>query len=284
MPLAYQAARRLTICAPVAICICQRQQVRVFFMKIIVGKQRNYCFNHFKALHSGTIVYTFARGTRPEKIMNCFHRILYILFAAMLVSSCDVAFLDDIYDDRENIPDDTAVGSFANVDATSYATWVYIDLKNAATTVLDYNDTDNMPEEWLFAMHRHDCKTNGCGVMETEFTSVDELQSAIDNGLFTRPDVSAYTEDTGGRIVVDMSEVMSGIIGYADAKLNTELCKWLSMDMSSLPPDYTLSGKVYLLRQRDETVSAVCFTGYTNPYYYDTRGYISFDYIYSIEF
>ncbi|MCD8297299.1 MAG: HmuY family protein [Prevotella sp.] len=192
---------------------------------------------------------------------------------------------DSIYDDMSEMPASGQTGnSYAYIDATDYTKWVYINLDNGEVTTLDYKDSLNIPEEWTFALHRYDCKTNGGSVMETTYTSLDDLQTAIHGGVFTEPEETEMVSDTRGQIIIDMSHMLDLYIIYDDDSLNTEMTKWLDVNISYMPPIYTPSNKVYLLRLNDGRYVAVRFTGFSNPYYYDTKGYISFDYLYPVEF
>ncbi len=75
-----------------------------------------------------------------------------------------------------------------------------------------------------------------------------------------------------------MSHMMDGYIDYADANINNVIGKWLNVDTSSMPPDYAMDSNVYLVRTKSDNVYAIRFTGYSNPYQSNTKGYISFEY------
>lgn len=196
---------------------------------------------------------------------------------AITASSCD-----DIYDDPNDMPDTTKENSYQYINATEYTNWVYLNLKDGSQTTLDYDNTADIPAEWTFAIHRYDCKTNGGSAYETVYTSLDALTTAIDDGSFSIPNASQFTADEDSKITVDMSGMMEGNIGYADSKVNKVLAGWLDVNTSQMPPIYTMSNKVYLIRESDGTVAAVLFTNYANPMQSNTKGYISFDYIYPL--
>lgn len=187
------------------------------------------------------------------------------------------------YDDPAGMPDlSQEENTLSYVDARSYTEWVYIDLSEGTTLALDYKDTASVPERWTFALHRYDCKTNGGSALETPFTSLDDLLLALSQETY-KPDPSEFTPDTEGDIIIDVSHMIEGYLIYDIASRNEALSLWLNVDISTMPPIYTQSGKVYLLREADGTLSALRFTGFSNPYYYDTKGYISFQYRYDIE-
>lgn len=192
---------------------------------------------------------------------------------ALAFSSCD-----DIYDDPSDMPSEDKENAYSYVNCTDYKTWVYFNLEDGSQTPLSY-DSDSLPEVWTFAMHRYDCKTNGGSAYETSFSTITELTAAISAGTFALPDASEFTADVDGKITIDMSHMMEGYLDYADSKVNAVLAKWLDVDTSNMPPNYTPSDKVYLLRTADGTVYAIRFTAYSNPQQYNTKGYISFDYL-----
>jgi len=196
-----------------------------------------------------------------------------ILGMVFLFPSCG----DFIYD-KDNGEDVVITeGSFSMVNASAYTTWVYINLETLeAVAVEEYsgNNEITVPEEWHFALHRFDCKTNGGAVMETAYSSLEEL---LDSGNI--PD-GEFTEDviTDDVIAYDMSGMMEGIIIYAESDYNTELSKWMNVDLSVMPPIYTASNKVYLIRMKDGSLAAVRFTDFIGPS--EVKGYVSFEFIY----
>jgi len=197
--------------------------------------------------------------------------------AAFAATSCD-----DIYDDPANIPTEDKDNAYSYIDATEYTNWVYLNLKDGSQTTLAYDNTADIPAEWTFAIHRYDCKTNGGSAYETSFSTLDALTAAIEDGSFSVPDASQFTADEDSKITIDMSGMMEGNIGYADSKVNKVLGKWLDVNTSQMPPIYTMSNKVYLICESDGTVAAIKFTNYANPQKSNTKGYISFDYIYPL--
>lgn len=208
--------------------------------------------------------------------MNIKHIFNSCLTAGVLLfalSSCD-----DIYDDAADMPTEEKENSYSYVDCTSYTTWVYFNLEDGSQTPLDYDNTTDVPSDWTFAMHRYDCKTNGGSAYETSFTSITDLTASISAGTFTIPAANAFTADIDSKVIVDMSGMMEGNIGYADSQLNEVMGLWLDVDTSNMPPNYTESKKVYLLRTASGDVYAILFTAYSNPQKYNTKGYISFDY------
>lgn len=197
--------------------------------------------------------------------------------------------LGDIYDQpkEEKIPN-----TFYNqdlqkhsgniyIDAHEYDQWIYINLEDQEITPvrLDKQTGELLqpePENWDFAMHRYDGKTNAGAVLETTYTSLDELlySGKLPEGNFV--------SDVDSRIIVDMSKMVDGIVLEVDASINEEFGKWLDVNMDQMPPIYTLSKKVYLLRTKEGKYAALYIPDFRNEF--TESGYLTFEYIYPLEF
>lgn len=199
--------------------------------------------------------------------------------AILLLSGCNGMFAG-IYDEPLEVSDygfvekcKPGVPGEIYVDATSYTDWVYIDF--ASATVETRSVTEDAPANWDFAVHRYDAKTNGGAVMGTDVTDINALTS-LPAGEFV-PD--EWTTET---IVTDMSTMMDGYLSYVDSDYNPELSKWLDVDTSTMPPVYTLSGKVYVLRLADGSMAALRLANFMNDS--AIKGYLTIKYSYPIEF
>ncbi|WP_300905636.1 HmuY family protein [uncultured Bacteroides sp.] len=205
------------------------------------------------------------------------------VIAMLSLSACN-GILEDIYDAPE--PEDSKIYGFIAVDnathtgriyidATDYTEWHYIDLHGKQVTTTAVGEA--APERWDFAVHRYDAKTNGGAVMES---------AAADFGMLTAVGTipkEAFTADewTTDKITVDMSQMMDGIIRYAEDWYNPVLSRWLRVDTSTMPPIYTLSGKVYLLRLTDGTCAALRLTNFMNDA--AVKGFMTIDYLYPVQ-
>lgn len=238
-----------------------------------------------------------------------------LLMAATCLVSCDGMF-DGIYDDAEdetvNVADaedvtvevtdstgntitvtgttsDTGFGFIAYdsstrrgtiyVNSTDYYTWTYFNAHNLTTDtlIIDLSLDDPLadePEEWDFAVHRWDARTNGGAVLETEYENLDDLEASgeIPSGDYVEDEWYEY-------VSVDMSNMMSGVIGYMSCYCNLELGKWMDVDTSNMPPTYTPSGKVYVLRNSDGSYMALILSNYMKTGG-STKGYLTIDYIF----
>ena len=144
------------------------------------------------------------------------------------------------------------------IDATDYRRWTFIDFHTQK--VDSVNVTDSEQKE-----------------LETGFTGFSALRNAD-----AMPE-GAYVEDvwTTAKIAIDMSGMMDGNIVYMESYYNEELSKWLNVDKSNMPPTYTLSNKVYMVKLKDGTYAAVRLTNYMNAS--GVKGFMTIDYIYPFE-
>ena len=211
---------------------------------------------------------------------NAIFKYTIILGATMSLSACNGIF-ESIYDDPIETEMEIKENKFSQVKTVEYTEWAYIDLSARKVTTVQIGEEyeSQIPEEWDFAIHRYDIKTNGGAAFQTSYTSIDDFIAA---GKL--PEAEKFVEDewTTNKIAIDMSGMMEGNIVYTDSYYNATLSSWLNVDTSTMPPIYTMSSQVYLLRLKDNTYAAIRFTNYTNAK--GIKGYIDFDFSYPIEF
>ena len=188
-----------------------------------------------------------------------------------LLSACN-GILDGIYDE----PDNENNTGFENegeifIDATSYTQWVYIDFSERSTVTLGYDE--DAPQNWDIAVHRYDVKTNGAKVVETNYSDFDQAITATIDEADLVSDIW-----TTNQIVIDMSTMMDGYLGYTESYYNPELSKWLNVDTSTMPPIYTPSGKVYIVYLPDGTRAGVKLLNFMNDM--QVKGYMTIQYMY----
>ena len=189
-----------------------------------------------------------------------------------LLSSCD-GILGGIYDEPDNSGDSAGFETEGeiSIDATSYTQWVYIDFSERTTVTLGVDEEE--PAEWDIAVHRYDVKTNGGKVVETDYKEFDDAVAATIDEADLVGDV--WSTD---KIVVDMSTMMDGYLGYVDSYYNTELSKWLDVDTSTMPPIYTPSGKVYIVYLADGNRVGLKLINYMNDML--VKGFMTIQYVY----
>ena len=96
-------------------------------------------------------------------------------------------------------------------------------------------------------------------------------------------DYSVFSEDEWSNNIVmnDISGMLSYYIGYQNSLSNPVLGRWLVMDITTPPPTYHPSGKVYIVRLHDGTKAALHLANYISPN--NLKGYLTIDYIYPYE-
>lgn len=194
--------------------------------------------------------------------------------AVMSLSSCDGIF-SDIYDNPQQTdvpeygfiaPATQTVPGTIYIDATSYTDWVYIDFSTMTAETLPVEAP--APATWDIAVHRYDAKTDGATVSATASGDFTTLTPA------GTPVADEWTTQT---IVTDMSTMMDGYLSYAESSYNRELSRWLDVDKSTMPPIYTMSGKVYLVNLRDGRRIALRLDNYMDGS--GIKGYLTIRYM-----
>lgn len=163
------------------------------------------------------------------------------------------------------------------IDATDYTQWIYLDF-HGRTAVTAGMAEEEAPAEWDLAVHRYDVKTNGAAALETGITGLELFMSSgkMPEGEYVG---DVWTTD---RIIVDMSGMMDGNIGYSESWYNPEISKWLNVDTSTMPPLYSMSQKVYAVKLSDGTDLALKLSNYMDAT--GVKGFMTIDYVYPVEF
>lgn len=205
------------------------------------------------------------------------------VMAMLSLPACNGMFgyiYDEPLPEEENeygftVIDDKAKTGRIYIDATDYTQWHYIDLHDRIVTTLPVDA--NAPTDWDFAVHRYDAKTNGGAVYESDVEDF-ALLPALEH---IAEDAFVADEWTTDKITVDMSQMMDGIILYAEDYCNLCLSRWLDVDTSTMPPVYTMSDRVYLLRLADGSHAALRLSNFMNDA--AIKGYMTIDYVYPVE-
>ena len=200
--------------------------------------------------------------------------------ALMLFPSCESGILGGLYDVPETSSDygfirtETLTGhGTIYINTSQYTHWVYLDFQNAVADSVNIVSGDPLPDTWDIAVHRYDTKTNGGAVAMTSDTDIDDY---ADSGEM--PDDDVFVEDiwTEDVIAIDMSGMMQGNIEYTADWYNAELSKWLDVDTSTMPPIYTKSDSVFVLKLHDGRHIALKLENYMDGS--GTKGYMTIQY------
>lgn len=211
----------------------------------------------------------------------------------MALSACN-GVMDGIYDDAP-----TAAEGEIYVDATSWTKWHYIrfndnslvgsyDVPTAPVESFDADQTgiytywydvfgegiskhefrssyptarQPEPDHWDIAVHRNNVRTNGGAVYQTSLTDLSQVASGATYAAL--PFVEDTWDQTNVWVVQD--QMLQGMIGNQRIKINTELSKWLTMDIPPMPPRFNYNGNVFIIRLKDGTYAALRLKNYKTP-------------------
>lgn len=131
------------------------------------------------------------------------------------------------------------------------------------------------PADWTIAVHRNNVRTNGGAVLETTYTSMDQLppsSEAFSNMTFT-PD-----EWTENEVWDSQEQMLLGYVPSQGIELNRVLSSWLSMEIPPMPPSFSMNNHVFILRLNDGTHAALQLENYLSPK--GTKCYLTINYKY----
>ncbi len=118
------------------------------------------------------------------------------------------------------------------------------------------------PAKWTFAVHRNNVRTNKGAVLETSYTSMDQLPETSDafhNKTFTEDEWSENEVWDSQKNMLQSYVPSQGIL------VNKVLSSWLTMDIPPMPPAFTYNNHVFILRLQDGTYAALQLANYLSP-------------------
>ena len=201
--------------------------------------------------------------------------------AAMLLPSCE-GIMSGLYDEADavseygfTVTETTMSHGTIYINCAEYTHWVYLNFEEERADSVNIVSGMEAPAEWDLAVHRYDPKTNGGSVAMTDATDIDDY---VDGGDV--PAEGDFVADvmTDSVIAVDMSGMMNGVIVYTQDYYNAELAKWLDVDTSTMPPIYTKSDNVFVLRTADGRMYALRLNNYMGGEKGTTKGYMTIEY------
>lgn len=136
---------------------------------------------------------------------------------------------------------------------------------------------DESSFDWDIAFHKYDIKTNGGSAVRLNTTDLALVTLANVEG-------ESYTTDTDGhQVMVDMSNMMEGFVGYQSTKLNEVLCSWVTATPTGSMPPYTyeLKPNVFVVKTADGQYAKIKFTDYSNAK--NEKVYAAFNYEYPLK-
>ena len=184
-----------------------------------------------------------------------------VLLSMMLLASCK---------DSEKKDPTTNIGNtvtLTDVDVSAYDQWVYLSFESRTPVVLGVEE--DAPAQWDIALHRENVKTNRGAALVTEATSLAAL-TELPSGDFVS---DVMTDST---LIVDMSQMMQGILGYQKSEINLVLNAWV--ERSGMPPVYTVKNNVYVVRTQEGRYATIKFASYKDAE--DKTGFATFSYVF----
>lgn len=120
-------------------------------------------------------------------------------------------------------------------------------------------DAQPEPEQWTFAVHRNNVRTNGAGVFETEYTSMDQLPES--SAAFANV---TFTEDQWSEKEVwdSQEQMLMSLVPSQGINVNYVLSSWLQMEIPPMPPAFKHNNHVFVLRLKDGTYAALQLENY----------------------
>lgn len=116
------------------------------------------------------------------------------------------------------------------------------------------------PEEWTFAVHRNNVRTNGCAVIQTDETDIDNV--SLTNSIKAADFVPDSWNEKDVWVIQD--KMLQGLIGNQGIMVNDVLSSWLKIEIPPVPPAFTLNSKVFVMRLPDDTYAALQLENYQN--------------------
>lgn len=159
------------------------------------------------------------------------------------------------------------------VDATDYAQWVYVNLKDSKTQTVTMEGSDDESKvtiDWQIAIHRYtEVKTNGGSVVQTDMTDMSKV---------TEIPTSGYTADENGQQILIKFTMPPTEDCYVTTHCNT-IMKWT--EGSAMAGTLATTNKVFVLKCKDGTYAKLQFNDFANAD--NVKGHVTFSYEYPVK-
>jgi hypothetical protein len=193
-----------------------------------------------------------------------------IVIASLAILSLGLSFTSCKKEEEEQYENEVNIYSnkYEFLDARSYSDWVYFSLSsNSIVQVTDYqNDLS-----WDIAFHRGDVRLNGGESGKGQGAALDS-QSKDFNAVLEAPK-TGYVKDSVGTVVVAFTG--NGVEEEQQPFAQT-LSTWLTTDISTPPPVYTVNNNVYIIKTANGSIAKIQM--YDNKNATGSAGYVSFKY------
>lgn len=150
----------------------------------------------------------------------------------------------------------------ASQSAGIYTYWFDVFGKGMSNNELrEFRPTKEQPEPavWDIAIHRQNVRTNGASVLETNYTSLDELpeNSSYFTGATFTPDEWSQKD-----VWADQSQMLLSLIGCQGISINKPLSSMLVVKIPPMPPSYEINNHVFLIKLKNGNIAALQLVNY----------------------
>ena len=120
-------------------------------------------------------------------------------------------------------------------------------------------DAQPEPQSWSLAFHRNNVRTKGGAVLETKYTSLNELPKNSSYFLGATFQEDEWTEN---EVWVDQSQMLMSLIGCQGIRINKVLSSWLKIEIPPMPPAFTMNSHVFIVRLKNNKYAALQLENY----------------------
>ncbi len=182
--------------------------------------------------------------------------------------------------EKPSVPDAKSL----SIKTSDYKTWTYFSFEKGIIGTYGETEFDYKNRlDWDLAFHRWDVRTNGGESGKGQGGAVLTAYGNLNTGTWSSH-IPSYKFITDTKIKTYMAPPNMNAEDGADQRKevpgSTELAKWMTVTMSSIPPTYKVNEKAFVVKTASGKFAALRFTGYMNDK--AEKGYASFEYIYPL--
>ena len=123
-------------------------------------------------------------------------------------------------------------------------------------------DPQPEPEDWSFAIHRNNVRTNGGAVLETEYTSFDQLPPTSEAFVGVTFTADEWSEND---VWCSQEKMLLSLVPSQGIHINRVLSSWLRLEIPPMPPAFIHNNHVFVLRLNDGRYAALQLENYMSP-------------------
>ena len=123
-------------------------------------------------------------------------------------------------------------------------------------------DAQPEPEEWSFAIHRDNVRTNGGAALRTEYTSMADLPPTSEPFHNLTFEEDKWSEND---VWDSQEQMLLCLVPSQGIMINRLLSSWLQLYIPPIPPAFTHDSHVFIIRMKDGTYAALQLANYISP-------------------